>query len=139
MIRTLGMTTHLALMVVALGAMAFFGCAVASGPTGRTFAVGADAHASLYLCVAPEGIETVHENEPVFPADRGWIAELKKPSRKITDTERPSFPCELVQESQGSALLEPLAKVIGEVGVAFGTAAGRVVVCVITLGWRCGP
>ncbi len=115
------------------------GCASAHAPgVGWTFAVGADAHAEIQAAPActSGGIRTVvREQEGVkhtFAAD--------KPAIKTTTTE-PAGQTEpiVLQESHGSAFLEPLVKVIGATGAAFGNAAGSIVVCVITLGWRCGP
>jgi hypothetical protein len=132
------------LLVLLLSAS--MGCAAASSQDGWTLAMGADATAQVYGdCPAPlllpEGLTTTEKREQsidrTFPrADETRVTTVTTPAELAQQTlgDPP-----LLLESKGSAFLEPLAKVIGEVGVAFGTAAGRVVVCVITLGWRCGP
>jgi len=112
-------------------------CAYASSPTGRTWAVGADALAQI--SAAPEcggdGVRTVVREQA--GVDRALLAD--KPSIKTTTTEPAAQPAQVLQESHGSAFLEPLVKVIGATGAAVGTAAGRAIICVATLGWRCGP
>lgn len=114
-----------------------------------TRAVGAHAVASIYVLpdsYAGDGKVRTEVNEPAS-TEIGWLERLaaalgrdQKPPRKITTTEAPAGATgQLVQQSHGSGVLEPLAETIKATGSAFGAFAGKVVVCVLTAGFRCQP
>lgn len=134
--RAFGMTLQTVGMVMALIALGFLpGCAA----TG-TIAFGEDARATIWRPDCPQtggsgnpSIETTERTE--FDDKIGFNPQIESTEKTVKISEAPAAP---VHESRGSPFLRPLADTIKAIGSAVGTAGGKAIVCVFTLGFRCG-